>query len=237
MIQLNHVNIKFKEPVIENGEIQIPAGKLTAITGPSGSGKTTLLYCLGLISSNKDYEYLFDGEKIDVTNDEAKGEIRKTRIGYIFQDNNLIDGLTVRENLRLAATLSGEASDNEALASLIELVGMPEKLGDYPKQLSGGEQQRLAVACALAKNPDLIIADEPTSALDAANTERVMELFRRIAYERGKMVAIATHDPVIYGQADLVYNIEEKKIVLTKEDNGEGPSAEESSSKKENGAD
>ncbi|MCI8501743.1 MAG: ATP-binding cassette domain-containing protein [Oscillospiraceae bacterium] len=237
MIQLNHVNIKFKEPVIEDGEIQIPAGKLTAITGPSGSGKTTLLYCLGLISSNKDYEYLFDGEKIDVTNDEAKGEIRKTRIGYIFQDNNLIDGLTVRENLRLAATLSGEASDNETLASLIELVGMPEKLGDYPKQLSGGEQQRLAVACALAKNPDLIIADEPTSALDAANTERVMELFRRIAYERGKMVAIATHDPVIYGQADLVYSIEEKKIILTKEDDGKEPSAEESASKKEDGAD
>lgn len=237
MIQLNHVNIKFKEPVIEDGEIRIPAGKLTAITGPSGSGKTTLLYCLGLISSNKDYEYLFDGEKIDVTNDEAKGEIRKTRIGYIFQDNNLIDGLTVRENLRLAATLSGEASDNETLASLIELVGMPEKLGDYPKQLSGGEQQRLAVACALAKNPDLIIADEPTSALDAANTERVMELFRRIAYERGKMVAIATHDPVIYGQADLVYSIEEKKIILTKEDDGKEPSAEESASKKEDGAD
>lgn len=237
MINLTHVNIKFAEPVIIDSEISIPSGKITAITGPSGSGKTTLLYCLGLISSNKDYEYLFDGEKIDVTDDETKGAVRKTRIGYIFQDNNLIDSLTVKENIRLAATLAGEASDDETISKLIGLVGMPEKLGDYPKQLSGGEQQRLAVVCALAKNPDLMIADEPTSSLDVGNTELVMELLRGIAYERKKMVVIATHDPVIYEQADLVYRIEEKKVHAVKGADLFQDTAGGENLKKENGAD
>ena len=137
MIHLTHVNIKFAEPVIVDGDITVPAGKITAITGPSGSGKTTLLYCLGLISSNKDYEYLFDGEQVNVSDDEAKGAVRKSRIGYIFQDKNLNDSLTVRENIRLMATLAGEPCDDGTLSKLIGLVGMPEKLDDYPKVLSG----------------------------------------------------------------------------------------------------
>ena len=233
MIQLKHINIKFKEPVIVDSELTVPAGKITALTGPSGSGKTTLLYCLGLISSNKDYLYYFGDERIEVSDDEAKGAVRKTRIGYIFQENNLIDNLTVWENIRLAATLAGEANDDKTIEQLIGLVGMPEKLGDYPKQLSGGEQQRLAVVCALAKDPDLIIADEPTSALDAANTELVLSLFRTIAYERGKTVAIATHDPVVYEQADVIYHIADKKINLEKGSTTE----EEKPLKKANGAD
>lgn len=237
MINLTRINIKFAEPVIESGELYVPDGKITAITGPSGSGKTTLLYCLGLISSNKDYEYIFDGEKIDITSDEVKGAIRKSKIGYIFQENNLIDSLTVKENIRLAATLAGEPDDDKAIEDLIELVGMPEKLKDYPKQLSGGEQQRLAVICALAKNPDLVIADEPTSSLDAANTELVLSLFRKIAYERGKMVAIATHSPVVYDQADIIYHIEDRKINAAKGAELIRDTAEEHSSKKGNGAD
>lgn len=237
MIQLREVNIAFKEPVIENSGIDIPGGYLTAITGPSGSGKTTLLYCLGLISSNRDYKYDFGGESLDLTSDEAKGAVRKKRIGYIFQDNNLIDTLTVKENIRLAATLAGEPTDDETLSQLIELVGMPEKLEDYPKQLSGGEQQRLAVVCALSKDPDLIIADEPTSALDAENTRLVMELFKTIAYERGKMVVIATHDPVIYDQCDLIYHIEGKKIVLKKGESLLEQAGGDETPKKENGAD
>ena len=195
MINLTHVNIKFAEPVIADGDIAVPAGKITAITGPSGSGKTTLLYCLGLISSNKDYEYLFDGEQVNVSDDEMKGAVRKSRIGYIFQDKNLNDSLTVKENIRLMAI------------------------------------------CALAKDPDLIIADEPTSSLDAANTELVMSLFREIAYERGKMVVIATHDPVIYEQADVIYRIEGKKINAVKGAELLHCTVEDEASKKENGAD
>lgn len=237
MISLTHVNIKFAEPVIVDSELIVPARKITAITGPSGSGKTTLLYCLGLISSNKDYEYLFDGEQVNVSDDEMKGAVRKSRIGYIFQDKNLNDSLTVRENIRLMATLAGEPCDDGTLSKLIGLVGMPEKLDDYPKVLSGGEQQRLAVICALAKDPDLIIADEPTSSLDAANTELVMSLFREIAYERGKMVVIATHDPVIYEQADVIYRIEGKKINAVKGTELLHCTVEDEASKKENGAD
>ena len=116
MISLTHVNIKFAEPVIVDSELIVPARKITAITGPSGSGKTTLLYCLGLISSNKDYEYLFDGERVNISDDEMKGAVRKSRIGYIFQDKNLNDSLTVRENIRLMATLAGEPCDDGTLS-------------------------------------------------------------------------------------------------------------------------
>ena len=215
MLQLRDINIKFSEPVIEDGSLSIPAGTMTALTGPSGSGKTTLLYCVGLISSCKDYEYLFNGKNIDLSSEEEKGIFRKTKIGYIFQENNLNRNLTVLENIRLSASLAGADTDPSRLRSLLKQVGIEGREAAYPATLSGGEQQRAAIACALAKDPELILADEPTSSLDGDNTEQVLKLFEGIAAE-GKMVVIATHSPAVVERCGLVYEIKEKKPVLIK---------------------
>ena len=215
MLQLRDINIHFTEPVIEDGSLSIPAGTMTALTGPSGSGKTTLLYCVGLISSCKDYEYLFNGKNIDLSSEEEKGIFRKTKIGYIFQENNLNRNLTVLENIRLSASLAGADTDPSRLRSLLKQVGIEGREAAYPATLSGGEQQRAAIACALAKDPELILADEPTSSLDGDNTEQVLKLFEGIAAE-GKMVVIATHSPAVVKRCGLVYEIKEKKPVLIK---------------------
>ena len=215
MLQLRDINIHFTEPVIEDGSLSIPAGTMTALTGPSGSGKTTLLYCVGLISSCKEYEYLFNGKNIDLSSEEEKGIFRKTKIGYIFQENNLNRNLTVLENIRLSASLAGADTEPSRLRSLLKQVGIEGREAAYPATLSGGEQQRAAIACALAKDPELILADEPTSSLDGDNTEQVLKLFEGIAAE-GKMVVIATHSPAVVERCGLVYEIKEKKPVLIK---------------------
>lgn len=215
MLQLSHIKIDFDESVIQDGFLIIPNGELTALTGPSGSGKTTLLYCVGLISSNKDYEYFFNGKQIDLSSEQEKGALRKTKIGYIFQENNLNQNLTVEENIRLSASLAGADTSFTEVTTLLARVGMKGRENDDPKSLSGGEQQRVAIACALAKNADLIIADEPTSSLDEENTEQILKLLEGIAAQ-GKMVVIATHSPAVVERCELVYEIQDKKTVLVK---------------------
>lgn len=219
MIKLERVNIVFnKRTIISDGELIIERGKVTALTGPSGSGKTTLLYCLGLISSQKNYDYWFDGKKLLLNNDKEKAVYRKHKVGYIFQDNNLIDTMTVEDNLFTSLSFAGGELNAKGvegkLQDFLRLIALSSKRKHYPRQLSGGERQRVAIACALIKNPDLIIADEPTSALDKKNANLVFSLLQKIAWEQNKMVVIATHDASIYSCADRVYSINEKKISL-----------------------
>lgn len=209
MLELKNVQIEFTERVIENGSLLIPDGELTALTGPSGSGKTTLLYCVGLVSSCKDYEYVFDGKQVDLSSEEEKGNLRKTKIGYIFQENNLNQNLTAGENVRLSASLAGADTGASHIKELLEQVGLSGQENAYPASLSGGEQQRLAIACALAKEPELIIADEPTSSLDEENTEQVLKLLEEIAAE-GKKVVVASHSKAVVERCGVVYNIEGK---------------------------
>jgi len=216
MITLNNINVKFTKDIITNSSINVPKGKLISLIGKSGSGKTTLLYMIGLISSNTTYEYIFDNQKIDLSNDKLKGNIRKNKIGYIFQDNNLIEDITVYENIRLASELSGKSIDDEEISSLLEYVGVKIDKNSYPRQLSGGERQRTSIASALSKNPEIIIADEPTSALDEENSKLIMDILRKIAYIENKHVIIATHDSTIYNQCDIIYEINNKTINLIK---------------------
>ena len=216
MIKLNNINIKFNKDIITNSYINLPKGKLISLIGKSGSGKTTLLYMIGLISSNSTYEYIFDNEKIDLSNDKLKGNIRKNKIGYIFQDDNLIEELTVYANIKLASELSGKLINDEEISSLLEYVGVNIDKTAYPRQLSGGERQRTSIASALSKNPEIIIADEPTSALDEENSNLIMDILRKIAYIENKHVIIATHDSTIYNQCDIIYEINNKTINLIK---------------------
>jgi len=191
-------------------------GKITAIIGASGSGKSTLLYKAGLISAGK-HSYCFDGMELNLDKDKELSQLRKTKIGYIFQDNNLIETLSIKENIRLAATIAGNKITDEDIQNYLNYVELRTVNGScYPKQLSGGEQQRAAIACVLAKQPDLIIADEPTSSLDAGNSEAIINIFAKIAHNENKKIIIATHNEKIYNQADVIYEIRNKQINLIK---------------------
>ncbi|MGI5896543.1 MAG: ABC transporter ATP-binding protein [Oscillospiraceae bacterium] len=215
MLTVTDLTIHFDKTILEKAHLTIPSGYLTAITGPSGSGKTTLLYSLGLISSVKDYFYSFNGVNINVANESQKAGFRKNAIGYVFQDNNLIESLTIKENICFAAHLAGTADDPDTISALLNAVGLENRSKEYPQALSGGERQRLAIACALSKEPELIIADEPTSALDLENANLIMQLFKGIA-RQGKTVVLASHDPKIVEQCDVIYEIQDTHLVIDK---------------------
>jgi ABC-type lipoprotein export system ATPase subunit/ABC-type antimicrobial peptide transport system permease subunit len=217
MISLSNLDIKFDANIIiQDGAMIVPDGRIVALIGESGSGKTTLLYVLGLISSQHGYSYSFDGCEIAAASDSVKSAYRKRRIGYVFQDNNLIDGLTIFENILLSANLAHINLTKSEVKELLDYVGINANLDSYPMQLSGGERQRVAIACALAKKPDLIIADEPTSALDSKNAQMIMAIFQKIAHSENKKIVIATHDSFVSSQVDIIYKIESKHIVPSK---------------------
>ncbi|MTI94368.1 MAG: ATP-binding cassette domain-containing protein [Firmicutes bacterium] len=217
MLELKNINIKFDRELINNGSLTILDGKITAIIGESGCGKSTLLYHLGLITSNNQYQYLYNNNEINLSNDTELSGIRKTKIGYIFQDNNLIEDLTVKENIRLSATIAGIQITDESIRDYLDTVELSAlNENQYPRQLSGGERQRAALASVLAKQPDLIIADEPTSSLDQTNTEIIMGIFKKIAYEFKKKVVIASHNEKVYTLADVIYELRDKRIDVKK---------------------
>lgn len=214
MIRLSNINLKFSRVLIENGRINIPDGQITVITGKSGSGKTTLLYLLGLISSARDYHYYFDGHEVNLRSDKEVSSLRKTRIGYVFQDNSLIDSLTVAENIRNTARIAGVPITQNDVKHYLNQVKLDAGLRQYPKTLSGGERQRLAIACAMAKKPDLIIADEPTSALDKENSAVIMGIFKEFAARENKKVVIASHSALAREIGDVIYEISDCRIQL-----------------------
>jgi len=147
MITLENINIKFDKQLIENGSIIIPNGKITSIIGESGAGKTSILYLIGLISSNMGYRYNFDGKELNLNSDDEISEIRKKKIGYIFQDNNLVETLNIRDNIKLSATIAGLNIDDKEVNDYLKFVKLSNKEECYPRQLSGGERQRVAIAC------------------------------------------------------------------------------------------
>jgi len=221
MIRLNKINISFENrEIIKNSGLSIENGKVTAIIGESGSGKTTLLYSLGLISSQNEYEYIFDEIKINLKSDKEKSLLRKNKIGYVFQDNNLFENLSIYDNIVLSAEVSNQNISENDVKYLLEYVHLNQI--DYNaivNKLSGGERQRLAIACVLAKKPKLIIADEPTSSLDSNNSELIIEILSKIAHHENSMVVIATHSKDTYDKADVIYQIKAHKIQLLKPEN------------------
>lgn len=214
-ITLENIQIEFDKCLIRDSAISIYDSSVTVITGKSGSGKTSLLYMIGLISTNANYQYCFDGSYIQINSDKDVSNTRKQKIGYIFQDNSLIDCLTVRDNIRNSAKIAGLSITDAQINEYLNTVQLNINPNVYPKVLSGGEQQRLAIACAMAKQPDLLIADEPTSSLDMDNTKVVMDILR--AYARsGKKVVIASHSTIVCDYADYIYDIAYNKIILKK---------------------
>ena len=230
MIHLNHINVTFGRPVLRDAEIRIPRGKVTAVTGDSGCGKTTVLYILGMMSSQQDLQYIYDGKEIDLHDRAECRRLAREEFGFLFQDHSLIETLTIAENLIQLAALAKRTLTDSEIDSLLKEVDLdPAQKNAYPKQLSGGEQQRAALAGVLARKPRCLFADEPTSALDRTNTQKIIQIFKRLA-ERGITVVIASHSDAMCDAADCLYHVEDQKIVL---DRG---SVEDSSTEPEHAA-
>lgn len=233
MICLENINVKYNKVLFENAKIEIPNGNVTTIVGESGIGKTTLLYMIGLISAENFGDYIYNGKNIDLKNDRECSKIRKRNIGYVFQENNLNEKLTIKGNIELSANIAGIILSEEEINMLLEFVNLDYNIDEYPSKMSGGEKQRLAIACALSKKPDLVIADEPTSALDANNAVIIMDIFKKYAHMNNKKVIIATHNSYIADESDIKYVIEDKKIKLVKGNIEKSKTKEESDDKKE----
>jgi putative ABC transport system ATP-binding protein len=203
VIALDHVNIS------------IGAGEFVAIMGPSGCGKSTLLHLLGGLDRPSEGRVIFDGAPIAEMSDDALTELRRRKMGFVFQFYNLIPVLTAAENAALPITLDG-AKPAEARAKAIEWLtrfGLGERLTSRPDQLSGGQQQRVAVARALVAEPALVLADEPTGNLDTRSGDEIASLLRHVSKDYGRTVIMVTHDPRIAAYADRIIFLKDGKVI------------------------
>lgn len=193
-------------PTIDIDYFALKAGEQVALMGRSGSGKTTLLHLMAGIlppdSGRVTYDLGAQGGKIDISElTEAQRDIFRGRhIGYIFQTHHLLGGFTARENVLLGMSFSGNRADRGWADHLLEAVGLADRMNYRPARLSVGQQQRVAVARALASRPSVVLADEPTGALDAANAQQVLDLIRKLCDDVGASLLMVTHDPAITRQ-------------------------------------
>ena len=192
-------------------DLDILAGELVAILGPSGSGKTTLLNVIGGIESANCGTIEVAGQDISGRQPRDLGAFRRQHVGFVFQLFNLIPTLTARENVEVVIELTGRG-DRDRVPHLLAAVGLSDRAGHFPAQLSGGEQQRVSIARALATDPDLLLADEPAGALDVATGRRVMELLQQTS-RAGRGVIMVTHNEVAAEIADHVMRIRDGAIV------------------------
>jgi putative ABC transport system ATP-binding protein len=204
-----------KVMALKGVSLSLVPGELTLLMGPSGSGKTTLLSILGCIMSPTAGKIRIDGLDTDGRSPEELADLRRRHIGFIFQSYNLFPTLTALENVRIALDVRGEKGYPAAARAeeVLRDVGLGQRLMNYPGNLSGGEQQRVAVARAIAGAPSIVLADEPTAALDSENGHAVMALLARVAKEQNRSVLAVTHDPRTLGYADRVVRIEDGRIV------------------------
>jgi putative ABC transport system ATP-binding protein len=204
-----------KVRALKGVSLSLNPGELTLLMGPSGSGKTTLLSILGCILTPTEGRISMAGEATDGLSPEGLADLRRRHVGFIFQSYNLFPTLNAIENVRLALDVRGERYADTVIKAETALreVGLAHKLRSFPANMSGGEQQRVAVARALASRPSIILADEPTSALDSENGQSVMQLLSNIAKDESRSVLAVTHDPRTTPFADRIIRIEDGKII------------------------
>ncbi len=188
---------------------EIEKGELVIIVGPSGSGKSTMLNILGGMDTLTSGEVTIDGRELSKLSRKELAAYRREDVGFVFQFYNLMQNLTALENVELARQISKEPLDAE---EMIELVGLKDRIGNFPAQLSGGEQQRIAIARALAKNPKLLLCDEPTGALDYATGKAILKLLQDTCRQRGMTVVMITHNGAITPMGDRVIRIKSGKV-------------------------
>jgi putative ABC transport system ATP-binding protein len=193
-------------------DVEIRRGELTAIMGASGSGKSTLMHCMAGLDTPTRGTVTLDGVRLDELDDRRLTELRRDKVGFIFQAFNLLPVLTAEENLVLPLTIAGRKPDPEWLESLVQTVGLADRRTHRPSELSGGQQQRVAVARALVSKPAVVFADEPTGNLDSVASTEVLGLLRRAVDDFGQTVVMVTHDAVAAAYADRLVVLADGRI-------------------------
>ena len=214
------VSFRHVDKIYKTGEVEIPAlkdvnfeiekGEFSVIVGTSGAGKTTILNILGGMDTLTSGQVFLDGKEISGYDKHQLTSYRRHDIGFVFQFYNLVQNLTALENVELAAQICKEPLD---AATVLDEVGLSERLLNFPAQLSGGEQQRVAIARALAKNPKLLLCDEPTGALDYNTGKAVLKLLQDACRKKGKTVVVITHNQALTAMADRIITVKNGTVV------------------------
>ena len=198
---------------LDHVDVELEAGRFTAIMGPSGSGKSTLMHCLAGLDTLTSGQVIVDGTDLSTLSEKQLTELRRDRIGFVFQAFNLVPTLTARENIVLPTRLAGRSPDEVRLGEVIAAVGLGDRLDHRPSELSGGQQQRVAVARALAADPAIVFADEPTGNLDSSTSAEILSFMRNASREMGQTIVMVTHDPSAAAYADRVLFLADGRIV------------------------
>ena len=221
LIELKNVSKKFKDKnedivILDKISIKLPANKLVALTGPSGSGKSTLIHLLALLDTPEQGEYnILSSGNLFSFDEKQKSNYRKKNLSIVFQNFNLISDLTALENVMLPNLYLGEKKNSSMnlAKSLLIRVGLKNRLNHKPGELSGGEQQRVAIARSLINKPKLILADEPTGSLDAKNAENILDLLKSIKDEK-TLILFATHNKTLVNKSDLELTISNGNVIF-----------------------
>ncbi|WP_370289523.1 ABC transporter ATP-binding protein [Nocardioides sp.] len=198
---------------LDGVSLDVEAGRFTAIMGPSGSGKSTLMHCLAALDSPTSGQVIIGETDLSKLRDKALTALRRDQIGFVFQAFNLVPTLTARENILLPLSLAGRRPDAEWFDTVVDTVGLRDRLGHRPSEMSGGQQQRVACARALASRPSIVFADEPTGNLDSTSGAEVLNFLRRSVSEFGQTIAMVTHDAVAASYCDRVVFLADGRIV------------------------
>jgi putative ABC transport system ATP-binding protein len=199
--------------VLTDVSLEVPAGQFLAIAGPSGSGKSTLLGLIAGLDQPTAGQIEVAGVDVTALDEDGLARFRRDHVGYVFQSFHLLPTLTAQENVAVPLELAGDAGAAARAAALLAEVGLAERAHHYPVQLSGGEQQRVAVARAMARRPALLLADEPTGNLDSATGKQIIELLVGMNRRLGSTLVLVTHDAALAAHADRVVTLRDGRIV------------------------
>lgn len=197
---------------LDGVSLTVEKGAFAAVVGTSGSGKSTLLHMLGGLDRPTSGSVIVDGKNIFTLKDEGLTIFRRRKIGFVFQNYNLVPVLNVYENIVLPMQLDGHEPDKEYVMEIVDVLGITEKLNNLPNNLSGGQQQRVAIARALAAKPAILLADEPTGNLDSRTTQDVMGLLKVTSQKFGQTIVMITHNEELAQMADCIFHIEDGKL-------------------------
>jgi putative ABC transport system ATP-binding protein len=203
---------------LQDVSLELARATFTAVMGPSGSGKSTFLHCLAGLDQATSGEVWIGDTEIGRMRERDLTRLRRDRVGFIFQAFNLLPALSAAANITLALDIAGRSPDRAWLATVVDAVGLGDRLRHRPSELSGGQQQRVAVARALVGRPDIVFADEPTGNLDSRSGAQLLDLLRRCVREFGQTIVMVTHDPVAASYADQAVFLADGHIVDTEDD-------------------